>query len=54
MNDCRKPGEWQTYDIIFESPKFEDGKLKSPAYATVLHNGILVQNHFKLLGDTTL
>jgi hypothetical protein len=52
VNASRKPGEWQTYDIIFEAPRFEDGKLKTPAFATVLHNGILVQNHFKLLGDT--
>jgi len=53
VNACRKPGEWQAYDIIFTAPKFEeDGKLKSPAYVTVLHNGVLVQNHFELEGGT--
>lgn len=53
VNACRKPGEWQTYDIIFTAPVFDaDGKLKSPAYVTVLHNGVLVQNHFELEGGT--
>jgi hypothetical protein len=53
VNACRKPGEWQTYDIIWKAPRFdEEGKLSSPAYVTVLHNGVLIQNHFELLGDT--
>ena len=53
VNACRKPGEWQTYDIIFKAPRFnEDGTVKSPAYVTVLHNGVLVQNHFELEGAT--
>lgn len=53
VNVCRKPGEWQTYDIIFEGPKFgEDGKVTKPAICTVLHNGVVVQNHFELLGGT--
>lgn len=52
VNACRKPGEWQTYDIIFEAPRFNDGKLQSPAIVTVLQNGILVQNHLELIGDT--
>jgi 3-keto-disaccharide hydrolase len=52
VNASRKPGEWQTYDIVFEAPRFKDGKLARPAYATVLHNGVLVQNHFQLLGNT--
>lgn len=53
VNACRKPGEWQTYDIIFESPRFDaDKKLVRPGYVTVLHNGIVVQNHFELLGGT--
>lgn len=53
VNACRKPGEWQSYDIIFNVPHFaEDGKVLKPAYATVIQNGILVQNHFELLGGT--
>jgi hypothetical protein len=53
VNACRKPGEWQTYDVIFEAPRFAaDGKLLRPAYITVLQNGVLVQNHFELLGAT--
>ena len=53
VNACRKPGEWQTYDIIFKAPRFDDkGQLVSPACLTVLHNGVLVQNHFELKGGT--
>jgi hypothetical protein len=53
VNASRKPGEWQTYDIIWTAPRFgEQGKLVSPAYITVLHNGVLIQNHFALEGDT--
>ncbi len=52
-NVCRKPGEWQTYDVIFRAPRFDaDGKLLKPGAMTVLHNGVLVQNHFELLGKT--
>jgi hypothetical protein len=53
VNASKKPGEWQTYDIIFTAPRFnDDGSLKSPAYVTVLHNGVLVQNHVELKGGT--
>lgn len=54
VNACRKPGEWQTYDIIFEAPRFaDDGELIKPAYVTVLHNGVLIHNHFELAGGTS-
>ncbi len=52
VNASRKPGEWQTYDIFFETPRFKEGKVARPGYVTVVHNGVLVQNHVKLLGDT--
>ncbi|WP_437226800.1 3-keto-disaccharide hydrolase [Planctomicrobium sp. SH661] len=53
VNACRKPGEWQTYDIFFTAPRFNaDGTLESPAAMTVLQNGVLIQNHFQLLGAT--
>ena len=52
-NACKKPGEWQTYDIIWTAPRFnDDGTLKSPARVTALHNGVLVQNNFELKGVT--
>jgi hypothetical protein len=52
-NPNRKPGEWQTYDIIWTAPIFNpDGSVKTPAYVTVLFNGVLVQNHFELKGET--
>ena len=52
-NPNRKPGEWQTYDIVWTAPTFNtDGSLKTPAYVTVLFNGVLVENHFELKGET--
>jgi hypothetical protein len=52
-NPARKPGEWQTYNVIWTAPTFNtDGTLKTPAYATVFFNGVLVQNHFELKGQT--
>jgi hypothetical protein len=53
VNANRKPGEWQSFDIIFTAPVFEDDKLEIPAYVTVLLNGILVQNHVEILGAGT-
>ena len=53
VNPNRKPGEWQTYDIVWTAPTFNaDGSVKTPAYVTVLFNGVLVQNHFQLAGET--
>ena len=53
VNPGRKPGEWQSYDVVWTAPEFNaDGSLKSPAYVTVFFNGVLVQNHFELKGQT--
>jgi hypothetical protein len=53
VNVSRKPGEWQTYDILFTAPRFAaDGKLLKPAFVTVMHNGAFVQNHTEIQGET--
>jgi hypothetical protein len=53
VNACRKPGEWQTYDIIFHAPRFDaDGKLQKPGTVTVLQNGVLVQDNVEIKGTT--
>ncbi len=53
VNASRKPGEWQSYDVVWTAPVFRaDGSVETPAYVTVLHNGVLVQNHFQLAGET--
>lgn len=51
VNACRKPGEWQTYDIIFEAPRFDGARLEKPPYVTVLHNGVVVHNHQAFIGQ---
>ena len=53
VNACRKPGKWQSFDIIFLAPKFnEDKTLNTPGFITVIHNGVLIQNHVELKGPT--
>ncbi len=52
VNASRKPGEWQTYDIIFHRPEFKDGKVVKRATFTVLHNGVLIQDNYQLSGGT--
>jgi hypothetical protein len=53
VNPGRKPGEWQSYDVVWTAPVFnDDGSLKTPAFVTVFFNGVLVQNHFELKGET--
>lgn len=53
VNPCRPQGEWNTFDILFTAPRFkEDGSLQSPAYCTVIFNGVVVQNHAEIFGRT--
>ncbi|HUG90172.1 MAG TPA: DUF1080 domain-containing protein [Planctomycetaceae bacterium] len=54
VNVCRKPGEWQSFDVLFEAPRFdEDGQLTRPAYVTLVHNGVVIHNHSEILGTTS-
>jgi hypothetical protein len=53
VNVARRPGEWQTYDIIFEAPRFNGATLVRPAYLTVLWNGVLVHHRRPLMGSTS-
>ncbi len=50
VNPARPPGKWQMYDIFFEAPKFEGGKLVKPAYVTVMLNGVMLHHHQQIIG----
>jgi hypothetical protein len=53
VNPNRKPGEWQTYEVVWTAPRFTAaGAVQTPAYVTALFNGVLIQNHFELKGET--
>ena len=53
-NAMRKPGEWNAYEIIFNAPQFESsGRVERPGYVTVIHNGVLLLNHFELQGSSS-
>lgn len=53
VNACRPPGQWQTFDIIFQGPRFDQqGNLLRPGHVTVLHNGVLIHNHTQIEGST--
>jgi hypothetical protein len=53
VNACRKPGEWQTYDVLYTAPRFaESGRIIFPAYITVFQNGVVVQSHTQINGPT--
>ena len=53
VNVCKKPGEWQVYDIVYHRPRFKaDGTLASAARLTVFHNGVLIQDNMELVGPT--
>ena len=50
VNATRAPGEWQTYDILFEAPVFDNGKVAKPAFVTVIHNGVMIHHHKEIIG----
>ena len=52
VNACRRPGEWQTYDVVFHAPRFIGDKVSRPGRVTVFHNGLLVHEDRELLGAT--
>jgi hypothetical protein len=53
VNACRPVGEWNTYDIIFQAPRWRaNGSRETPGYFTVIHNGIIIQNHVEIQGTT--
>ena len=52
VNPARRPGEWQSFDIIFTAPEIENGKQVKPAFLTVFYNGVLVQHHCEVLGKS--
>jgi len=53
VQPCRKPGEWQSYDIVFHPPRYDGERLVDPGSATVMLNGVLVQDDFPFQGATT-
>lgn len=53
VNASKKPGEWQTYDIVFEAPRFKGDQVERPATATVFHNGVLLHNRQPFIGRMT-
>ncbi len=53
VNASKAPGEWQVYDVIYTAPRFnKDGLMIVHPYITVLHNGVLIQNHTQIQGTT--
>jgi hypothetical protein len=51
VNACRPPGEWQTFDIVFQAPRCApDGTVQTPGSLTMFHNGVLIQNHVPVGG----
>ncbi|MDR3261637.1 MAG: DUF1080 domain-containing protein [Tannerella sp.] len=53
VNACRKPGEWQIYDVVYMAPRFNaEGKVEIPARITAFQNGVLIQNNFVIEGTT--
>lgn len=54
VNPTRPEGEWNSWDLFFEAPRFSGEKVVKPAYVTLVYNGVLVHNHAALIGDTSV
>jgi hypothetical protein len=52
VNPVHKPGEWNYYDVVFETPKFDGEKLVKPGYLTAFLNGVLIHNRKEIMGIT--
>lgn len=52
VNACRKPGEWQCFDVLFTAPRFDGARLLTPAFITVFQNGVAIHHHTAILGST--
>ena len=52
VNMCAPPLQWQTYDVTITAPKVTNGKAATPAFITVIHNGVKIQDNIKLTGPT--
>lgn len=53
VNATKQPGEWQVYDVIYTAPRFnKDGQMATPAFVTVIHNGVVIHNHTAIQGTT--
>jgi len=52
VSAARKPGQWQSFDVVFTAPRFLGEKLFQPAYMTVFWNGVVVQYHTLIMGAT--
>jgi hypothetical protein len=50
VNPARRPGEWNTYDIVFEAPRLTGDQVTKPAFVTVIYNGVLVHHHKEIMG----
>ncbi|HAS83147.1 MAG TPA: DUF1080 domain-containing protein [Verrucomicrobia bacterium] len=52
VNACSCPGDWHTYDMLWTAPRFDGVNLVSPAYLTLIHNGVVVHNHVEVMSPT--
>ena len=52
VNPCLPEGQWNTFDFVFEAPRFEGDKLVKPAFCTLFFNGVMVHNRAQFLGST--